>query len=83
MVGGSHTEELGEARERGVGEVPDRVDPLPVEDRSGLPPDSPQRPNGQSVEEVDGGRLRDEEQAVGLCVRGRDFGDRLGGGDPN
>ena len=83
VVGGGRTKELGEAREWSVGEIPDRVDPLPVEDRRSLSPNSPQRTNGQSVEEVDRSRVRDEEQAVGLGMRGGDFGDRLGGGDPD
>ena len=73
MVGGGDAKELGEARQWGVGEVPDRVDPLPIEDRRGLSPNSPQCSNGQSMEEVDGGRLRDEEQAVGLGMRGGDL----------
>ncbi len=81
MVGGGHAKELGEARERGGGEVPNRVDALTVEDRCGLSADSPQCSNGQSVEEVDRGRLWDEEQAVGLGVRGGNLGDRLSGRD--
>ncbi len=81
MVGGGDAKELGEAREWGVGEVPDRVDPLPIKDRRGLSPDSPQCSNGQSVEEVDRGHVRDEEQAVRLGVRGGNLGDRLGGGN--
>ena len=81
MVGGGDAEQLGQARNGGMGEVTDRVNTLAVEDGPSPAADSPQCADGQAVQEVDGGWCGDEQEAVRLGVRGGDLSDRLGGGD--
>ena len=81
MVSGGDAEQLRQARDGSTGEVADRVNTLAVEDGPGPAADTPQRADGQAVQEVDGGWRGDEQEAVGLSVRGGDLSDRLGGGD--
>ena len=80
-MGGGDPKKLRQARDGRVGEVADRIDAFAVENRPGAAAHSPQGPHGEAVEEFDRGLVRNEQQAIGFCVRGGDLRNRLGRGD--